>query len=168
MAVTIDGNEWPHKVLLIRGPTQIELVDGIPAEYGAAARRYFGEEQGAAWTEQVSTVMPHAARITVRPDWVGILDFQTRFPEALARRMGQPEGIHPVGRKAVAAISREWLVPENGSAQRAGGVAGPAGDMTRFTIAENAIEIVAGIALSSVEHEQCLARRARFFFEDHH
>jgi hypothetical protein len=33
-------------------------------------------------------MLPRTARIAVRPDWVGILDFQTRFPEALAKRMG--------------------------------------------------------------------------------
>lgn len=87
VALTIDSEPWPHKVLLIRGPVQVELVDGIPAEYGAAARRYFGEKQGAAWTEQASQLVPRWARIAVRPEWVGTLDFQTRFPEALAKRM---------------------------------------------------------------------------------
>jgi hypothetical protein len=87
VAITIDSESWPHKVLLIRGPAQVELVDGMVAEYGAAARRYFGEEQGRAWTEQVSQMLPRMARIAVRPEWVGILDFQTRFPAALAKRM---------------------------------------------------------------------------------
>jgi Pyridoxamine 5'-phosphate oxidase len=87
VSLTIDSEVWPYRVLLIRGPAQIELVAGIPTEYGAAAHRYFGEEQGAAWTEQVSQLLPQAARIAVRPDWVGILDFQERFPSALAKRM---------------------------------------------------------------------------------
>jgi hypothetical protein len=87
VAITIDSESWPHKVLLLRGPAQVELVDGIAAEYEAAARRYFDEEQGVAWTEQVSQMLPRTARIAVRPDWVGILDFQTRFPEAMAKRM---------------------------------------------------------------------------------
>lgn len=88
VALTIDAETWPHKVLLLRGSAQVEIVEGIPTEYGAAARRYFGEEQGAAWTDQVSQMLPRTARIAVRPDWVGILDFQTRFPAALAKRMG--------------------------------------------------------------------------------
>jgi hypothetical protein len=87
VALTIDSETWPHKVLLLRGSARVELVGDIPAEYGAAARRYFGEEQGAAWTEQVSQLLPCTARIAVRPEWVGILDFQTRFPQALAKRM---------------------------------------------------------------------------------
>jgi hypothetical protein len=87
VALTIDSDSWPHKVLLLRGSAQVQLVDGILAEYAAAARRYFGEEQGAAWTEQVSQMLLRSARIAVRPKWVGILDFQTRFPEALAKRI---------------------------------------------------------------------------------
>ena len=87
VAITIDGEPWPHQVLLLRGTARTEIVEGIPAEYVAAARRYFGEEQGAAWAENVSQMLPRTARIAVRPDWVGILDFQTRFPKALARRM---------------------------------------------------------------------------------
>ena len=88
VSLTIDSETWPHKVLLLRGTAQVEIVEGVPQEYGAAARRYFGEEQGAAWTDQVSQMLPRMARIAVRPDWVGILDFQTRFPAALAKRMG--------------------------------------------------------------------------------
>jgi hypothetical protein len=29
-------------------------------------------------------MIPGMVRITVTPEWVGILDFQTRFPSALA------------------------------------------------------------------------------------
>ena len=87
IALTIDAEPWPHKVLLLRGTARIELVEDIPAEYGAAARRYFGEEQGAAWTAQVAQMFPRMARIAVHPAWVGLLDFQTRFPAALAKRM---------------------------------------------------------------------------------
>ena len=31
---------------------------------------------------------PQMARIGIRPEWVGILDFETRFPSAIAKRMG--------------------------------------------------------------------------------
>jgi hypothetical protein len=33
--------------------------------------------------------MGQSARIAIRPDWVAILDFETRFPSALASKMGQ-------------------------------------------------------------------------------
>jgi hypothetical protein len=88
VALTIDGTDWPYKVLLIRGAATVDLVDGVPAEYAAAARRHFGEEQGDAWVAQIGRMMPRMARIAVRPAWVKILDFETRFPEALARWMG--------------------------------------------------------------------------------
>jgi hypothetical protein len=88
VALTIDGTDWPYKVLLIRGAATVDLVDGVPAEYAAAARKHFGDEQGNTWVAQVGQMMTQMARIAVRPAWVTILDFETRFPEALARRMG--------------------------------------------------------------------------------
>ena len=43
MALTIDDNTFPHKVLMVRGTASIEEVDGIVPEYALAATRYFGE-----------------------------------------------------------------------------------------------------------------------------
>ena len=81
VALTIDDNAWPHKVLLVRGHSSVELLDDVSPEYERAATRYFGPEQGPAW---VSTLRGKPmARIAVTPQWVGILDFQTRFPSAL-------------------------------------------------------------------------------------
>lgn len=82
VAVTIDSNGWPYKVLLVRGKARIETLDDVPPEYAAAAERYFGQEQGRAWMAQLRG-MP-LARIRIKPAWVGILDFETRFPSALA------------------------------------------------------------------------------------
>jgi hypothetical protein len=87
VALTIDGDDWPYKVLLLRGQARVEIVEGLPAEYVAAARRYFGEEQGDAWVAQVGQLLSQGGRIAVRPDWVTIIDFQTRFPSAIAKRM---------------------------------------------------------------------------------
>jgi hypothetical protein len=87
VALTIDGDTWPYKVLLLRGQAEVAIVDGVPEEYAAAARRYFGDEQGKAWVEQVGQLLSQAGRIAVRPEWVSIIDFQTRFPSALANRM---------------------------------------------------------------------------------
>lgn len=53
VALTIDDNNFPHKVLLVRGSAHLETVDGIVPEYAAAAERYFGREQGQAWVSQV-------------------------------------------------------------------------------------------------------------------
>jgi PPOX class probable F420-dependent enzyme len=84
VSLTIDDNTFPHKVLLIRGTARLEPVDGIVPEYAMAADRYFGSEQGNAWVNQLRTLVSSMVRITVTPEWVGLLDFQTRFPSALA------------------------------------------------------------------------------------
>jgi Pyridoxamine 5'-phosphate oxidase len=81
VALAIDDNAWPYKELLIRGRASVELLDDVSPEYALAATRYFGPEQGPAW---VSTLRGKPmARIAVTPEWVGILDFETRFPSAL-------------------------------------------------------------------------------------
>jgi len=81
VALTIDDNTWPHQVLFVRGQATVELLENVCPEYELAATRYFGPEQGPAW---VGTLREKPmARIAITPNWVGILDFQTRFPSAL-------------------------------------------------------------------------------------
>jgi hypothetical protein len=87
VALTIDGDTMPYKVLLIRGTVHTDTVDGVAPEYAAMCKRVFGEEGGQAWLEQVAPIMPRMSRIFVKPAWVGILDFETRFPNALERAM---------------------------------------------------------------------------------
>jgi hypothetical protein len=84
VSLTIDDNTFPHKVLLIRGTARLDAVDGIVPEYATAAERYFGQQQGQAWVDQLRSMVSSMVRITVTPEWVGLLDFQTRFPSALA------------------------------------------------------------------------------------
>src|SRR6202051_4083853 len=84
VSLTIDDNAFPHKVLLVRGTARLETVDGIVPEYALCAERYFGREQGQAWLKQLRTLIPNMVRITIVPEWVGLLDFQTRFPSALS------------------------------------------------------------------------------------
>jgi len=83
VALTIDNNEFPHKVLLVRGTAHMESVEGVVPEYASAAERYFGSEQGKQWVAQLGTMVNTMVRITVTPEWVGLLDFQQRFPSAL-------------------------------------------------------------------------------------
>ena len=83
VSLTIDNNEFPHKVLLVRGTARLEAVDGVVPEYAMAAERYFSHEQAQAWVSQLRTLIPDMVRITITPEWVGLLDFQTRFPSAL-------------------------------------------------------------------------------------
>lgn len=84
VSLTIDDNVFPHKVLLIRGTAWLEPVDGIVPEYETAASRYFDAALAAAWLKQLRTLVSSMVRITITPEWVGLLDFQTRFPSALS------------------------------------------------------------------------------------
>ena len=84
VSLTIDDNTFPHKVLLVRGSARLESVAGIVPEYAAAADRYFGPEQGRTWVQNLRSMISSMVRITITPEWVGLLDFQTRFPSALA------------------------------------------------------------------------------------
>jgi len=73
--------------LLIRGTAHVETVEGVTPEYETCAQRYFGAEQGREWVEGVRQMSSEMVRITVRPEWVGILDFETRFPSAIEAAM---------------------------------------------------------------------------------
>ena len=83
VSLTIDENEFPQKVLLIRGTARLETVEGIVPEYAAAANRYFDAQQAEEWLNLLRTRISSQVRITITPEWVGLLDFKTRFPSAL-------------------------------------------------------------------------------------
>jgi Pyridoxamine 5'-phosphate oxidase len=83
VAITIDNNEFPHKVLLVRGTSRLEPVRGIVPEYILAADRYFDPETKKMWLDQLASMIDSMVRITVTPEWIGLLDFEQRFPSAL-------------------------------------------------------------------------------------
>jgi hypothetical protein len=83
VAVTIDTNSFPPDVLMLRGRVTVTEVDGVPAEYAQAARRYMGEEAAAAYLAQIDQPGTRMARIALRPTWAGIVDFQSRLPSSL-------------------------------------------------------------------------------------
>lgn len=80
VALTIDADSFPPQSLTIRGPARIAEVEGIAAEYAAAARRYLGDEAAAGMLASLDQPGTVQARIAVRPAWVGLLDFVTRRP----------------------------------------------------------------------------------------
>lgn len=92
VAITIDNNTMPYNVLSIRGTARVTIVDGIVAEYILASKRYLGDEGSAAWISQMEPITPKMARIAVKPEWVGLLDFQQRFPSAIERAMAGGQG----------------------------------------------------------------------------
>src|SRR5262245_8404536 len=85
VAMTIDRDNLLPKVLLVRGTAKVEGIDGLGAEYLQAARRYLGEEGGQAFEAQARGMYKQMARITIEPEWVKIIDFETRFPSAVEK-----------------------------------------------------------------------------------
>jgi general stress protein 26 len=83
VAITIDVIGPPPEVLLIRGRAELGEPGGIVPEYAAAHRRYYGDEQGQANIAAIPSEV-RWVRISVRPSWVGVLDFQTRVPGAMS------------------------------------------------------------------------------------
>jgi hypothetical protein len=84
IATTIDTPGPPPEVLLLRGNAEVTEVERIPPEYAAAHRRYYGPEQGSRNIAEVEHSGRKMVRIALRPDWVGTLDFVSRFPAALS------------------------------------------------------------------------------------
>ncbi|HYH32596.1 MAG TPA: pyridoxamine 5'-phosphate oxidase family protein [Pseudonocardia sp.] len=80
VAITVDSASMPPEVLLLRGRAEVTDVDGIVPEYAQAQLRYQGEEGGRAAIAEVDRPGVRMARIAVRPTWVGVLDFTSRFP----------------------------------------------------------------------------------------
>jgi len=81
VALTIDTDGFPYRVLSIRGRAAVDHLDDVAPEYAAAAERYFGQEQGQGWVAQLRG--KPMGRIRITPHWVNILDFETRLPSAL-------------------------------------------------------------------------------------
>ena len=91
VALTIDSNSMPPKVLLIRGTVRIDTVEGIAPEYAAMLRRTLGEDGGLAVLAQAAPLYPRMTRIFIHPDWVGLLDFETRLPGAVERAIARAQ-----------------------------------------------------------------------------
>jgi hypothetical protein len=87
VALSIDTAEPPFRVLQIRGTATVMLVDGVSPEMEAASIRYMGPEAGRSWVEQAARLSPQTVRIGVRPTWVDVLDFETRLPGGMVRRL---------------------------------------------------------------------------------
>lgn len=83
VALTIDTNDQPPKVLLVRGTTSMDIVDGVPPEYLKGAKKVFDEQQFEAFEAQVRSLYKQMARIAITPEWAKLLDFETRIPSAV-------------------------------------------------------------------------------------
>lgn len=84
VALTIDTqDQWPPRVLLIRGPARTELVDGVPDSYIEASRKLVPAEHFKDWEQGVRALYEKMTVITVEPDWAKLLDFDTTIPKAV-------------------------------------------------------------------------------------
>lgn len=84
VALTIDRPGPPPEILTLRGTVTVTDVDGVPESYRRMQERYYGAEQAAAAVAQLTAAGARMAVLTLRPSWVGVLDFQTRLPGAVA------------------------------------------------------------------------------------
>ncbi|WP_114906639.1 pyridoxamine 5'-phosphate oxidase family protein [Ornithinimicrobium murale] len=83
VALTIDTNAFPPKVLLIRGAVELEIVDGVPEGYLEGGRRFMTAEQYVEWEVGVKGLYDEMVVIRVTPTWVKLLDFETTIPRAV-------------------------------------------------------------------------------------
>ena len=85
VALTIDTEVHPPKILLIRGRAELDYVDGIPDEYLEANSSYeMTAEQRVEWEAEVrSLYVDGMVRIVVTPTWAKLIDFETTLPSAV-------------------------------------------------------------------------------------
>jgi hypothetical protein len=92
VALTIDVGETPDqaRALLIRGRASVEIVDGVPEEYLAAAGKSLDAEAAAEFERNCREMYDQMARIAITPHWVRYYDFGAgrlpRFLQDLAER----------------------------------------------------------------------------------
>lgn len=90
VALTIDTEEYPPKVLLIRGRAELDVVEGIPDEYvkGNGAN-VMTPEQRTEWEAEVRSLYDGMVRIVVSPTWAKLIDFETTLPSAVEELVRQ-------------------------------------------------------------------------------
>ncbi|MEU6124777.1 pyridoxamine 5'-phosphate oxidase family protein [Streptomyces sp. NPDC047123] len=84
VAMTIDTEVHPPKILLIRGRAALDVVDGIPDEYLQINGSYeMTPEQRVEWEAEVRSLYDGMVRIVVTPTWAKLIDFETTLPSAV-------------------------------------------------------------------------------------
>ena len=85
VALSIDSDSRPARVLLIRGTVRVDTVEGIAPEHAAMLRRTTSAEGAEVALAHAAALYPHMTRIFIHPEWVGLLDFEKRLPSATER-----------------------------------------------------------------------------------
>lgn len=84
VALTIDTESHPPKILLIRGRVELDDVDGIPDEYLTMNTSYeMTAEQRVEWEKEVRSLYDGMVRIVVTPTWAKLIDFEATLPSAV-------------------------------------------------------------------------------------
>jgi hypothetical protein len=95
VALTIDTEVHPPKVLLLRGEAVLDEVEGIPEEYLQMNGSYgMTPEQRIEWEAEVRSLYESMVRIVVTPTWAKLIDFEETLPspvEELVRRQAERE-----------------------------------------------------------------------------
>ena len=81
VALTIDTEDFPPNILLVRGEAALEPVTGVPDEFIEAARRFVGDERMPEWETGARDLYKQMMLIRVQPTWAKIIDFETRLPK---------------------------------------------------------------------------------------
>jgi hypothetical protein len=84
VALTVDTEEHPPHILLIRGRAELDFVEGIPDEYLEINGSYkMTPEQRVEWEAEVRSLYDGMVRIIVVPRWAKLIDFETTLPTAI-------------------------------------------------------------------------------------
>jgi hypothetical protein len=84
VALTIDTEVHPPKILLIRGRAELDDVAGIPDEYLTMNTSYeMTAEQRVEWEKEVRSLYDGMVRIVVTPTWAKLIDFEATLPTAV-------------------------------------------------------------------------------------
>jgi pyridoxamine 5'-phosphate oxidase-like protein len=84
VALTIDTEVHPPKILLVRGRAELDVVDGIPDEYLQMNGSYqMTAEQRVEWEAEVRSLYDGMVRIVVTPTWAKLIDFENTLPTAV-------------------------------------------------------------------------------------
>jgi hypothetical protein len=80
VAIDISEDHWPYHRLQLRGTVSTSSFPGVVPGYKDTATRYLGDPFGSRFVGQFEQMGMPMTRIAVRPDWVGLYDFESRNP----------------------------------------------------------------------------------------
>ncbi|MFE6485569.1 pyridoxamine 5'-phosphate oxidase family protein [Streptomyces sp. NPDC057757] len=90
VAITIDTEVHPPRILLVRGTVELDEVEGIPEEYLEMNGSYaMTAEQRVEWEAEVRSLYDGMVRIVLTPTWAKLIDFETTMPSAVEELVRQ-------------------------------------------------------------------------------